>query len=259
MKTLLLWLEGNLQSWGADSRYGNRATLPFPTRSGVLGLLCCAAGYDGEQIAWLAEMAEPKCTQTVRAYARKTRSGEAQRQPLLRDFHMVGAGYDMGDKWQNLLVPKTAKGKRPGGTPQPTGQKITIRYYLQDMAYACALQLPDDEAAKLEKALENPVWELSLGRRNCPPSDIIGRGLFDDDASAFAKAEEIAAAKNRALVLEVRDGAHENGDEIWTLNDVPLCFGQHKRYRDRQVTLFSPQESSATQDTQQEGQNAQEK
>ena len=137
MKTLLLWLEGNLQSWGADSRYGNRATLPFPTRSGVLGLLCCAAGYGGEQTAWLAEMAKPECTQTVRAYARRAsnaRNGEAQRQPLLRDFHMVGAGYDMKDKWQKLLAPKIAESSSPG-------TKMTYRYYLQDMAYACARKL----------------------------------------------------------------------------------------------------------------------
>ena len=131
---------------------------------------------------------------------------------------------------------------------------MTYRHYLQDMAYACALQLPADEAVKLEKALQNPVWELSLGRRNCPPSDIVGRGVFDSETLAFAKADEIAAAKNRALVLEVRDGAHEDGDEIWTLNDVPLCFGPRKRYRDRQVTLFLPEGSDATQDAQQEAQ-----
>ena len=75
MSVLLLWLEGPLQSWGADSRYGNRTTLPFPTRSGVLGLLCCAAGRGGEQREWLANIAERN--QTVRAYARqKGDSGE---------------------------------------------------------------------------------------------------------------------------------------------------------------------------------------
>ena len=56
MRTLLLWLEAPLQSWGADSRYGRRDTLPFPTRSGILGLLCCAMGRGGEQREWLAAM-----------------------------------------------------------------------------------------------------------------------------------------------------------------------------------------------------------
>lgn len=37
MTALLLWLEAPLQSWGGDSRFGRRDTLPFPSRSGVLG------------------------------------------------------------------------------------------------------------------------------------------------------------------------------------------------------------------------------
>ena len=94
MSVLLLWLEGPLQSWGADSRYGNRTTLPFPTRSGVLGLLCCAAGRGGEQREWLARMAD--WTQTVRAYARR-KGDRAALAPLLTDFQMVGSGYDEAD------------------------------------------------------------------------------------------------------------------------------------------------------------------
>ena len=41
---LLLWLEAPLQSWGADSKFGRRDTLNFPTKSGVTGLLLCALG-----------------------------------------------------------------------------------------------------------------------------------------------------------------------------------------------------------------------
>ena len=131
MSALLLWLEGPLQSWGADSRYGNRTTLPFPTRSGVLGLLCCAAGRGGEQREWLADMAAH--TQTVRAYARRPARGMAAAPPLLTDFQMVGSGYDDGDAWQNLMVPKTSEGKKPVGS----GAKMTSRHYVQDMAFAC--------------------------------------------------------------------------------------------------------------------------
>ena len=158
MSVLLLWLEGPLQSWGADSRYGNRTTLPFPTRSGVLGLLCCAAGRGGEQREWLAHMAA--FTQTVRAYARQ-QGGGAKPPPLLVDFQMVGSGYDDGHPWQTLMVPKTSEGKKPVGS----GAKMTYRHYLQDMAFACALELPPDEARSLADALDRPVWELSLGRR----------------------------------------------------------------------------------------------
>ncbi|HQB07934.1 MAG TPA: type I-E CRISPR-associated protein Cas5/CasD, partial [Rectinema sp.] len=46
---LLLWLEAPLQSWGFDSKFNRRDTLAFPTRSGILGLLLCAMGAQGEQ------------------------------------------------------------------------------------------------------------------------------------------------------------------------------------------------------------------
>ena len=51
---LLLWLEAPLQAWGHDSKFGRRDSLDFPTKSGVLGLLCCARGARGLQ-AWRAQ------------------------------------------------------------------------------------------------------------------------------------------------------------------------------------------------------------
>ena len=237
MKSLLLWLEGPLQSWGADSRFWNRTTLPFPTRSGVMGLLCCALGRGGEQEEWLAHMAS--VPQTVRAYARE-KYGRVERQPFLRDFHMIGSGYDQDDPWQSLLVPKTGEGKKPVGAGANAGAKITYREYVQDMAFACVLQLPDGEVEELNAALEAPVWELSLGRRCCPPSERIGRGVFSSEEEAFGAAEELAAQKGRRLVLTVRDGSDEECDEVLILNDVPVRFGPRKAYQSRQVSLYLP-------------------
>ena len=82
MTALLLWLEAPLQSWGVDSRFGRRDTLPFPSRSGVLGLVCCATGRNGEQEAWLAEM--KAYTQTVVA-ARKRQAGHTAPPPRFPD------------------------------------------------------------------------------------------------------------------------------------------------------------------------------
>lgn len=232
MSRLLLWLEGPLQSWGADSRYCARTTLPFPTRSGVLGLLCSATGRRGEQRDWLAHMAS--LGQTVRSYPR-VHNGRIHKAPILVDFHMVGSGYDKGDPWQNLHILKKSDGKAPRNAP---GTKITYRHYLQDMAFACALEVPEDEALQLLRALQQPVWELSLGRKNCPPSARVARGVFATEEDALSAADAIAREKNRQPLLTVRDGAHEDGDETWTLRDVPLCFGIFKEYRERQVTLY---------------------
>ena len=115
---LLLWLQAPLQSWGSDSKFGRRDTLNFPTKSGVMGLLCCALGAGGEQKELLAEFAPLK--QTVLSFVRCKKNGEkVYHEPLLRDFHTVGNGYNDRDPWQTLLIPKTADGKKAvgGGSP----------------------------------------------------------------------------------------------------------------------------------------------
>ncbi|MGD0905437.1 MAG: CRISPR-associated protein Cas5, partial [Terracidiphilus sp.] len=49
--TLFLRLESPLQSWGEDSQWSERRTAPDPTKSGIVGLLACALGWnDDEQI-----------------------------------------------------------------------------------------------------------------------------------------------------------------------------------------------------------------
>lgn len=227
---LLLWLEAPLQAWGHDSKFGRRDSLDFPTKSGVLGLLCSARGAGGEEHEWLAAWAD--LDMQVVAYVPQNRQGLATpRQPLLRDFHMVGSGYDDQDPWQSLLIPKTSEGKKAVGG----GTKMTYRYYLQDMAYAVLLQAPVALVDEVNRTLVSPVWDLYLGRKNCVPTEFIYQGQFAAVAQALEAAQQLAAQKNRTFSLRVLQGEHEG--EVLTLNDVPLQFGQHKQYRDRRVTV----------------------
>lgn len=228
---LLLWLESPLQSWGHDSKFGRRDSLDFPTKSGVLGLFCCALGAGGKQVELLARWAD--CDMQVQAYVPENKKGEPlPRQPLMRDFHMVGSGYDNKDPWQSLLIPKTSQGKKSVGG----GAKITYRYYLQDMAFAVALQGPQEELIKLEQALKNPVWDLYLGRKNCVPTEFIAQGIYENVEQAVNRAGQLADSKKRCPVFKVLQGEHDG--EVLTLNDVPLQFGEHKLYRDRRVTVL---------------------
>jgi CRISPR system Cascade subunit CasD len=227
---LLLWLEAPLQAWGHDSRFGRRDTLDFPTRSGVLGLICCALGAGGEQRELLSRLASGEMT--VEAYAPTDRDGNPQpRPPLLRDFHMVGSGYDSDDPWESLMVPKTAEGKKAVGA----GTKMTYRYALQDMAFAVSLQVPADLAEEIGQALVAPVWDLYLGRKHCAPTEFIYQGKYTTAEEAIDHARELSRAKQRAYSFRVLEGEYEG--EVLTLNDVPLQFGTDKRYRDRRVTV----------------------
>ncbi|MDO5536854.1 MAG: type I-E CRISPR-associated protein Cas5/CasD [Desulfovibrionaceae bacterium] len=233
MGFLLLWLEGPIQSWGVDSRFYNRSTLDFPTRSGVLGLLCAAAGMGGEQVEWLARMAE--CSQTVVAYSLPPswRDSYEDGPPRLCDMQTVGNGYNPADAWELLMIPKTSRGTKSQGP----GIKKTYRYYLLDMAYACVLSMPDDEAEKMSRALESPVWDLYLGRRNCVPTDFIGRGVFDSEEAALKAGEDIAREKQLMRRFSVVEHEVENSDPV-VLPDVPLRFGMMKQYRSRMVYII---------------------
>ena len=227
---LLLWLEAPLQSWGHDSKFGRRDSLDFPTKSGVLGLLCCARGAGGEERQWLEAWA--KLDMQVVAYVIADHHVQATpRLPLLRDFQMVGSGFDSKDPWANLLIPKTSQGKPAVGG----GAKMTYRYYLQDMAFAVVIQGPDELINEAAKALINPVWDLYLGRKNCVPTEFIGQGVFATAELGLSSAEHLAKGKKRVPVFRVVQGESEG--EVFTLNDVPVQFGEQKKYMDRRVTL----------------------
>ena len=239
---LLLWLEAPIQSWGFESRYGRRDTLDFPTRSGVLGLICCARGAGGREASWLAEMG--KFGQNVLCFQQKPRHNSfepATANGRLLDFQMVGNGYISSDPWQNLMIPKTVEGKKPTGS---NGSKLTYRYYLQNMAFAVIMQIPHELGEDIVHSLQYPHWNIYLGRKCCPPSDIVYRGLFVTNSEAKSVAFEIASKKELECTKEILEGSFPDQGEVLTLHDVPVQFGFEKLYRDRQVTILNEPSTS---------------
>ena len=234
-KYILLWIEAPLQAWGADSKFGRRDTLPFPSKSGILGLVLCAMGASGPQNDLLAKLSLE--TLQIASYVRSKLSKDGQtrdkvsKEPLLRDFHMVGSGYDDKDIWQKLLIPKTSEGKPAVGG----GTKMTYRYYLQDARFAAVLEVTADMADIISDALKNPVYDLYFGRKNCVPTERIFQGSFDSIAEAWQKAAALAQDKQLLEDFRVLDGEYEG--DLMTLNDVPVQFGEIKKYRDRRVTV----------------------
>lgn len=238
---ILMWLEAPLQSWGADSKFGRRDTLEFPTKSGIMGLICCALGAGGEQCELLAKFADLdlEALSFTRDKVINKKNIKTAPEPFLRDFHMVGSGYDDKDPWQKLLIPKTSDGKAAVGG----GAKLTYRYYLQDMAFAALVEVPEELSEQIANALQNPIWDLYLGRKNCVPTDFIFRGIFASKDEATQKAQEIAKDKGRSAYLRVLQGKLEDGtyDSSFILNDVPVKFGTNKQYKDRQVSIIYAQ------------------
>lgn len=227
---LLFWLEAPLQSWGYDSRFNRRDTLGFPTKSGILGMVCCALGAGGKQREFLAQFA-PLDLQVHAYVPTDARGNPVPREPLLRDYQMVGSGYNDKDPWQTLCIPKTADGKKAVGG----GTKMTYRYYLQDMAFAVFFQVPEELAPSIASAMQQPVWDIYLGRKCCAPTELIYQGTYAALDQAQVAGKEIALKKHRSFSYQIVQGEHEG--EVLILNDVPLQFGEYKQYSDRSVTV----------------------
>lgn len=215
MKYLVLSLRGALQSWGADSRFSVRETFPYPTKSGILGLLLAASGDSGPQVELLSRLTSTKLT--VYCFGERT---------SLRDFHMIGSAYNERDSWEKLNIPQKANGSY--------GNEMTYRYFLQDASFIALLELEDDLAEKFAEALQHPVFDLYLGRKCCAPSSRIFQGCVTSKEEALDIVRNVADGWELKPTLRVTEVAQKE-DYCTLLNDVPVEFGRHKRYRDRWV------------------------
>jgi len=186
--TLLLRLEGPMQSWGYRSRFDYRDTALEPTRSGVIGLICAAMGIArGEDISQF----EP-----IRMGVRVDKDGRPERD------------------YQTAL--DVIKADASG-----TGTVVSYRDYLADASFTVGLQSSDTELlGKIANALQAPVWPLFLGRKAFPlavppvsPVEGIKTGTLEDLL--------LSGHSNRRVVLE-----SENGER--SQHDWPLCFGERR-------------------------------
>jgi CRISPR system Cascade subunit CasD len=235
MKYILLWIESPLQSWGSDSKFWRRDSLRFPTKSGILGLILSSMGVSGAQNELLSKLSSKKMNVNsyVHSKIKDDKPFKLDKEPLLIDYHVVGNGYNDKDKWQKLLIPKNSEGNPTVGG----GSKITYRYYLQDARFAVILETAESMTEIVCESLKNPIFDVYFGRKNCVPTEQIFQGCFDDISEAYKKAEDIAKTKELIEDFQVFDGEKKDCDESFTLNDVPIQFGEIKRYRDRRVSI----------------------
>ena len=234
MKFLLLWLEAPLQSWGYNSRFDTRQTFSFPTKSGIYGLLLASSGDSGPQCELLDQMKDAffLAVSCVPLESDPQKPEEFQ----LRDYHMVGNGYDKTKKWESFHIPRTPSGSYAVGG----GAKQTYRYYLQNKKFAVILGFDDDLAEKFAASLQAPVFDLYLGRKCCVPTDFIFRGVFDSENEARAamlKLAEDKKLKPGKMLRQVEISPDALLDDAFFLSDVPLEFGPTKRYTDRCVQI----------------------
>ncbi len=201
MKSVLIRLEGPLQSWGTQGRFSIRDTDTEPSKSGVIGLVAAALGMkrgDSETLAQLAalEMA-----------VRIDREGT-----LLHDYHTAGGGKFRG------------KDHSVWGTKDTV---TTDRYYLCDASFLAALGGEDHAlVGRIAERLADPVWPLFLGRKSCVPSKPPLAGLREALAAEALRREPLPDGIKGPVRLMVEC---EYSDGAVPRNDVPLSFALYDR------------------------------
>jgi CRISPR system Cascade subunit CasD len=153
-----------------------------PTKSGVLGLICCAMHVSREEAR--GELRE---LNKLRMGVRVDRPGT-----LWQDYHTVGAKIG--------ILRADREGKNGDGikytpiTHEPE-TLITRRYYLCDASFLVALQGDWRLIAEVRNALSEPRWPVYLGRKSCPPSVPLLRGKDNEDLDAFDDLREALASR----------------------------------------------------------------
>lgn len=228
--TLLLRLEGPMQSWGIDSRFDIRETLREPTKSGVIGLLCSALGKPRREAVddgWptLAALG------ALRMGVRVDREGT----PGV-DYQTAGGEWRSGQSYGVCR----ASGK-PGDTVQ------SWRHYLADASFLVGMEGDPVLLELLGRALAAPKWVLSLGRKafvpGVPvhmPSGVAGPGGVAPLSlgEALRRMDWIGNNSRRRAVIEVPYGEH-----LEARHDVPLDF-DGRRFGVRYVAVrFFEQEA----------------
>lgn len=200
---LALFLDAPLQAWGYKSRFDRRASLSFPTRSGVTGLICAAMGIKRDDRDFLSGFSNVRMKTFT--YLQNGR---------LIDFHTVGGGFD--PKTERLNMVRKANNTLPATV-------VTRREYLQHSRFGVILSGEKQFLQKVAKALSDPVWGLWLGRKACIPAAPICQGLYEDEKSAVNRLEQLAAPAGLQRKVE-ETGSFEEGSD--TIQDVPVDFSQ---------------------------------
>lgn len=207
--TLLIRLEAPMQAWGVQSKFSVRDTCREPTKSGVIGLLCCALGRRRDEN--LDDLVD------LRMGVRVDREGM-----LMKDF-------------QTARSIMNAKGS-------PDTNVISDRYFLADAVFLVGLEGKNEEQLHvLLFALQHPRWLLYLGRRAFPPSKPVwlpnGLRLGIDLQRALAEypflcgeATNQKSEQLRVLLEDPRGGV--------TLRDIPQPFSS-RSFSPRSVSVLS--------------------
>ena len=193
-----------MQSWGSNSRFSERSTEAFPTKSGVVGLLAASLGIERSD----PDALEASGLLALDIVVRIDKAGR-----LMNDFQTIEI--------------------------KNGNSKLSNRAYLSDAAFLVGLFDPEnDSGALLEKlavSVKHPVFSMFLGRKSYPPEGNVGIGVLehetvDDFLLSTPLVTRRLAKKNvvdeKLTVTVVKTVTDPRAD---TIQDNPVSFASSLR------------------------------
>ncbi|MCF8305604.1 MAG: type I-E CRISPR-associated protein Cas5/CasD [Ignavibacteriales bacterium] len=209
MPTLLIEIEGQMQSWGYRSRFSEKDTGMEPTKSGLIGLLAASLGYNRD--------AELNQLSGLRYGVRVDRQGI-----IKKDFQTA----------QTII---NAEGKIISG-------QLINRYYLSDARFIAGIEGEMKMLADLKEALINPFYSQFLGRRSyLPTTPLINPNVenpVDLKLEIALRNYPLPERRNRnegetfRIVRDAKPGEESPSQDF--RQDVPVSFAK-KEYLVRKV------------------------
>jgi CRISPR system Cascade subunit CasD len=196
---LILQLTGPMQAWGQPTFEGTRPCAPFPTRSGLLGLLGACLGIRRENRDALQHLSDAvrfavRCDEQVPERGNKV--------VKITDYHTIK---DAREAYSGLKSHETIQ---------------TWREYLCDASFTVAVWTTKDTEitqAQLAEAVKRPIFTPYLGRRSCPLSRPLYVCQLQADSARSALDQQPPAAG--VIYSEV---AESTNDSRFRVRDEPM-------------------------------------
>jgi len=182
---LVIRTHGYMQSWGVGDTKNYRLTQPYPTKSGIIGLCCCALGINPKKhVARYSTFL--KEFKKVEFMVRCDKSGS-----ILRDYQNSSGFMTLNGNWTPAYKDKNIQ---------------SYRYYIFGGDFSIALKGNEEFLKIIYNALRNPRWNLFLGRNCCLPASQLADKYFENveqELIDFMKQYNMERCKSKMIVREV--------------------------------------------------------
>jgi len=218
-------IDSPMMSWGTSSRFNQRETEAYPSKSALIGMIAAAMGIDKHSADENVEIVK---LSNLRLNVMRLERHPGRFPQRLSDFHTVGGGYPDTPAGK-MNVPPLAKKNTSGGLQwkSPDARTvITRRSYLTEALFIALWEGSSETLESIQAALLDPVWGVWFGRKTCIPASPLSPVIAPSPREALANLLQ-KLGRDTAEMEALEGVTEEDGPGTWFQADQPVAFGRH--------------------------------